>query len=132
MFVERGAIHMRDGPIGSDAATAFEYRYTLQLVLVDFQDDPNELLGAILTWLREWQPDLLQGFPGGGAIPFDVDVIDEKTVDLQLSLELAECVTLGEGGEFEYLAEPTLDLAFDGELAVAPLTKPVVSGESLE
>lgn len=114
MWVDQGAIVSR-----STATPGFAYRYRLNAILIDFAGEPSVVMLAVTNWLRIHQPERLT--PGTDAFSIEVDLIDSKTVDLQLQILLDEnvSVTRREDGGFDiqHLAEP--DPLFDDDL---PLT----------
>ena len=72
---------------------SFEYRYKINLILTDFDGDPNAVMVALLAWVKVNQPDLLDNVdkrPTG--ISFEVDHLNHKTCDLSLILELTESI----------------------------------------
>lgn len=108
---------------GSVAATAkpglsYEYRYRLNLILTDFAQDPDKLMVPLLLWVSQEQPQLLHGMGQGKApFAFEVDILDDGKVDLDIKLELTEVamVTAREGGGYnvEHPPEPVIPAMFD-------------------
>jgi hypothetical protein len=103
MWVDQGGIRSN-----STESLGFAYRYRLNVLLVDFAGEPSIIMLAVTNWLRENQPERI--VPGQEAFTIEVDLIDSKTVDLQLQIQLDEnvLVTCREDGGFdlEHLAEP--------------------------
>lgn len=92
---ERLAMWIEKGRILSPMTESrnFEWDYTLNITVQEFTSHPSILFLTINDWLRVNQPELLQ--PGGKAgYHFEVDVIDDATVDLHVALDLTECVTV--------------------------------------
>jgi len=85
MWIEKGRIR---SPMTE--SRDFEWEYNLYLTTQDFTGHPSVLFLAINDWLRVNQPELLQ--PGSAGYDFEVDVVDDKTVDLHVWLDLTECV----------------------------------------
>lgn len=110
MWVDQGSIVSR-----STGTRAFAYRYRLNLILIDFAGEPSVLMLAVTDWLRVNQPELLT--PGKEACTIEVDLIDSKTVDLQLQVQLDEMVSvtrrLDGGFDIQHLPEP--DPLFDDD-----------------
>ena len=107
MWIDRGAIRARSGP-----ALAFEYRYTLNVVVEGWQQHPSIIVLAINRWLADQQPDLLSG--GRGQAPsytFEADIIDADTIDLAFEISLSEAVRVEpRGGDaFELVHAPEED-----------------------
>lgn len=105
MWVEKGTIRCRQ-----TESRAFAWAYTLTVVITDFTGHPSLVFLAVNDWLRLNQPDLLAASAPGYA--FQADIIDEKTVDLQIDLALTEQVVLvprdGGGLDLQHLTEPPL------------------------
>lgn len=86
MWIEKGRIR---SPMTD--SRGFEWEYTLNIMVQDFTAHPSILFLTINDWLRVNQPELLQ--PGGkSGYQFEVDVIDDATVDLHVWLDLTERV----------------------------------------
>ena len=106
MWVDKGRI------VARAAATnrAFEYRYTLNVVIENWQGEECTVFLAVNEWLTTQQPDLLTQ-SGEGGYNFEADIIDDKTVDISIDLPLTEAVRVQPrvGGGF--------DLAFAAEEA---------------
>ncbi len=111
MFVDQGVLAFRMGPV-SGPGLSYEWRYRLTLVLTDFPaDQPDVVAIAAYQWLAVHQPDILLNHgKANEAIKFETDVIDEKTVDLQLEVMLSEAVQVtpraGGGYDIVYPPEP--------------------------
>lgn len=119
LWVEQGGIVARLGP-----NLAFEWRYQLELAIVDFTLHPNLVILALVQWLRVHQPDLLtpSRTPSFG---FEVDVIDARTCDLAIKLDLTEPVQVvprADGG-FDMITNPEPDPLF---AETEPLSTPAV------
>ena len=130
VWVEGGRIAARAGPAGARASIGFEWRYRLNLVLLDFVGDPNVLIRAVLDWLRIEQPDtLLSHTAGDEAIAFDVDVLDDRKVDIELKLELSEAVDIAADGAMTYRDEPALALPGFEDLDEVALLRSIDFGQ---
>ena len=126
MWVDQGALVSRGtGTLG------FAYRYRLNIILIEYAGEPSVVMLAVINWLSVHQPERLT--PGQEAFSIEVDLIDSKTVDLQLQIQLDENVSVSrrEDGSFnmQHLAEP--DPLFDDDLPLiasdgepAPSTSP--------
>lgn len=123
MWVDKGRIVARRG-----ANRAFEYRYTLSVVITDWTGHPSLIFLAINEWLEGQQPELVTA-GREESYTFEADIIDSQTIDLQIDLNLSEpvIVTDSGGGNFElvHLPEPSPLLA-DMEGLTAP-TVPLTS-----
>ena len=88
MLVKAGGIRSRVTP-----TLAFEYRYTLQLMLLDYAGHPDGVMLPLLIWLRRHQPDLVENSGAlANVVRFDVDFLTAKTVDMAIELDLTESV----------------------------------------
>lgn len=133
IFIDKGRIVTTAAP-----GLAFEYRYRLTLQLLDFAGDEDVLFLAILGWLKannEWS--LLEAYNRGDreGIGFDVDVLDNDKVDIEIGLDLSERVlaTIAEGGGWTitHPEEPPLADLVGGDWAGAPLTSITANGEQI-
>lgn len=132
VFVDKGRIAARAGPAGALKATGFEWRYTLNAILLDFDGDPNVLAAAVLDWIGTFQPELLQNHASGNeAFQFQVDVLDDTKVDIEIAIEINEAVDRASDGTMTYRDEPTLEVNFAGVPAGTALDAITVSGEAL-
>lgn len=74
---------------------SFEYRYTLNLILTDFEGHADTLVVPILLWLRRHQPEMLQN-PDlmRAGFTFEADILTHQTMDLSIKLQLTERVVV--------------------------------------
>lgn len=94
LYVTEGRIAARIG-----GTLGFEYRYTAELVLLNFRGDPAQIFFPLLTWLSVHQADLLLNHQRGvEAIAFTVDVVDQQTVDVEIKLPLTQAVDVAPDG----------------------------------
>lgn len=94
MWVERGSVRAT-----GNAQRGFAWEYQLEVVAENFKREPEGLFFVVVDWLRSHQPDLVQ--PNAPGFPFEVDVLNDTTFDVQMTLPLREIVTataVGEGG----------------------------------
>lgn len=90
MWVEKGKVIARQG-----AQRGFAWEYDLIVLISGFAGDPDVIMFTVCEWLRAQQPDLLAS--GAEGIPFEVDILDADTVDVQITLSLKEAVTATPG-----------------------------------
>lgn len=85
MWIDRGGV-------ASPCTDSFNFTYTyrLNILLLEFTGHQALVSIAILNWLRVQQPDLLH--PGKNAFDFDADFLDNRSVDIQIELQLREGV----------------------------------------
>jgi hypothetical protein len=134
VFIDKGSIASTGAQPTDAVPVAFEYRYRLNLLLLDFADNPDLLFTTILQWAAVNQRQLLDRYVAGDrdTLKFEADILDAGAVDLSIELELSEKVTAsaGPGGlVFSHLAEP--GVAPDDDWPGAPLQTLVVNDEQL-
>lgn len=89
------AIYVRDGKLATTGAgsLSFEYRYTLNLVLLDYASHADAVMVPVLAWLRLHQPEIADNPElRDKAVRFEVEFLNAKTVDLSVELDLTERV----------------------------------------
>lgn len=97
VFIDAGTIAATGG-----RSLSFEYRYTLNLILLDFAGDADDVMIALVEWGRVNQPDLVTNWDQwDSGITFECDVLDNATVDLSIKMKLSEgvAVTTGPDGQ---------------------------------
>lgn len=122
MWIEKGRVRSRL------AAHGFAWEYQLTVLLKEFAGDPAVPFFAVTEWLREQQPERMA--PGGqNGFPFEVDILDDKTFDVQIVLDLDECVAAEPAGAGRWnlspIAQP-VPIDPDGE-PLRPAAGPVLS-----
>lgn len=108
VFIDRGSL------VGTYApGLSFEYRYTLNLILTDYAGLPDAVMVPLLVWLAAHQPELLANPSLREQITFEVDVLANDKVDLDIKLPLTERVgvhaRVGGGYDVEHYPEPELE-----------------------
>ncbi|AMW35704.1 hypothetical protein HEQ62_10270 [Haematospirillum jordaniae] len=83
VFAEKGSVLSRRGPRNH----AFVMNYTAHLIVTDYTGAPEALFFVVLDWLHTVDPDV-----SDEAIRFLVDVIDHKSVDISLTIDLEDIV----------------------------------------
>ncbi|UYY79216.1 phage tail protein [Sphingomonas sp. R1] len=111
LFVDKGRVAARPGSL------AFEYRYTLNLVVQDYAGSIDGLMVPILAWISEAQPDLLQANPQE-PFRFESELLSAEAADVSVWIELSEIVIVQplETGGFttSHPEQAPLADAFDG------------------
>lgn len=133
MWVENGRVRSP-----GTAQRGFAWEYPLTVVAEDFTRPPETLFFIVVDWLRAQQPDLLASNAEGFA--FDVDVIDDRTVDVKITLPLREVVTAtadGQGGwQLQVCDEPPLfpdaEPLRDGSGPVTAIFVPGANGHAVQ
>ncbi|WAC70807.1 phage tail protein [Roseateles sp. SL47] len=131
------AVFIRDGKLVSAGgeSLSFEYRYTLNLVLLDYADHADAIMVPLLAWLQLNQPEIAEN-PDlrEKALRFEVEFLNAATVDLSIEVDLTERVLVrprdgGIGLDVKHLGEPahagatpsgeTWEVFFQGERLAA-------------
>jgi len=100
MWVEKGTVRAT-----GNRQHGFAWEYDLIVVAENYTLAPEQLFFTVVEWLRTQQPDLLAANTPG--FPFEVDVIDAKTVDVRVTLPLREVVTAEQvDGEWRLTVRP--------------------------
>lgn len=121
IWIERGAGRCQGTP-----TDAFGFTFQANVLIVEMSADLAVLAHAIFRWLRVNQPELLT--PGRDGFTFDADILDNKTADVLLQIQLTQNVTVAprEAGGFNlaYLPEPDPlfgdDLGLGGTVPTPP------------
>lgn len=72
---------------------SFEYRYTAKLLLLDFAGTADSVMVPLLLWVREHQCELLDNADlRERGIQFIAELLNSKTVDIEIKLQLTEAV----------------------------------------
>lgn len=90
VFIDSGLLAATAG-----RSLSFEYRYTLNVLLLEFAGDSDLLFVAILEWVREHQNDLVTNpDERERGITYEIDILDNETADVSLKLMLTESVVV--------------------------------------
>ncbi|WP_315708988.1 phage tail protein [Brenneria uluponensis] len=90
IYVQRGNIVSHGG-----VAAAFEFRYTLEVLAMDYPGTLDDLAVPVLLWAREYQPDLLfNPERRKDGIKFDADLLSNSTMDVLISIQVDESVVV--------------------------------------
>lgn len=90
----------------------FEYRATLQIDLLGFPGEPAAFFLPLIVWLKRYEPAALQNHETGErALRFEIDPLDNGSVDISMQLPISEAVdvvplTDGAGHEMTLREEP--------------------------
>ncbi|HEJ7964393.1 TPA: phage tail protein [Serratia marcescens] len=95
------------------ASLSHEYRYTLNLLFLDYTGDLDLIMVPVQAWLRENQPDIMATEEKRRTgITFASDFNNNGSYDFSVSLQLTERVLVKEQGDgalhVEHLPEPPL------------------------
>lgn len=114
VFIDAGHIVAID-----TAMPSFEYRYTLNLILTDFAGDADQVFIALMAWVLLNQSELVENNElRRTAISFEVDQLNQDTVDVSINLPLTEAVTVTRDAagayQAEHAQEPVPEWKFSG------------------
>lgn len=87
IFVDRGRIGARMGNL------SFEYRYSVNLVLMDYAGDQDAVIVPIIAWIAEHQPELLQR-QDSEPFGFESEWLAQDKQDLSITIDLTERVAV--------------------------------------
>ncbi|MDH0866448.1 phage tail protein [Mitsuaria sp. GD03876] len=108
------SVFLKEGKLVAAAGEtlSFEYRYTLNLVLLDYAEHADAVMVPLLAWLRVNQPEIAEN-PDlrEKALRFEVEFLNSKTVDLSIEVDLTERVLVqprksASGFDVKHLGEP--------------------------
>ncbi len=75
------------------ASLSFEYRYTVQLVALDFAGHPDAIVVPLLAWLRINEPEIADNPElRDKAVRFEAEYLNRQAVDLSIEVDLTERV----------------------------------------
>lgn len=106
LFVDKGQIAST-----SRVHASFEYRYTAEVLLVDFSDHLDKVVVACIRWAQINEPDIFQCWRNTGeGISFEAELRNENDVDISLKLPLTERVIVRQqpdgSVDIEHVGEP--------------------------
>lgn len=94
LYINKGRIVSRYG-----TSLSFEYRYQLEIIITDFAQSTDVLIVPLLVWIQTNQPSLLLDEKAQqNVIAFEAEILDNETVDLQLTLDLTEMIIVAAAG----------------------------------
>lgn len=86
LFIDRGRLQCRRG-----AGLSFRYAYTLNLVVQEFAGDVDLLMLAVLAWVANNEPELLDRTPHE-PFAYESEILDGTSADVSITIELTEAV----------------------------------------
>jgi hypothetical protein len=107
VFIDQGLVVATGEP-----SLSFEYRYVLNLVLLDFAGEPDAIMIALVAWVKEHELDLVQDPTARETgMTFEVDQLDHETCDLSIKVRLSESVVVTQNPDgsrtVEHAPEPS-------------------------
>ncbi len=95
---------------------SFAYRYTVTILIMDYEGEVDALMVPLLAWVKVYQPELVANpDKRQTGVKFEVDFNNNKTADISIEMELTESriVTKDENGVLNIRAgkevQPTPD-----------------------
>ncbi|KAF1021894.1 MAG: hypothetical protein GAK30_01583 [Paracidovorax wautersii] len=135
IFVEHGGITSTGTP-----SLSFEYRYTVIIGLVDFNDSPDVAIVPLVAWIKTNQPDLFTNpATADKAFRFEAEILNHQTANIEIQIDLSESIrvtgqTIDGVNRLQtyHVGEPTLALPghvaemvdLDAEWHVTPISEP--------
>lgn len=109
MIIDKGSIRASAVP-----GLSFEYRYSLQLLLLDFAGHPDQVMVPLIAWAFVHQNELFANpDKARDGISFNAELLDSGRVDLEITLALTERVRVArrvDGGfDVTHLPEPPVE-----------------------
>lgn len=109
IYIEGGSLRCT-----AAASLSFEYSYTLNVTILDYGEHADTLMVPVLAWVARNQPELLANPDRQrDGITFEADLLNRKSMDIAVRLQLTERVVVKalEGGGYEatHVPEPPLD-----------------------
>lgn len=89
-FVEDGVIEWSRGE-----SLSHGYRYTAQIVMLEFTRDVDHVIVPLLAWMQRYQPNV----DPDDAVKFEAEILDEGVVDLVIRVKLDERVVVKRDAE---------------------------------
>lgn len=89
------AVYLRKGRMVSTGqrAAAFEYHYTLEVLVMDYPESLDTISVPVLAWARLYQPDLLfNPDRQQNGITFEADILSNSTMDVLIQIQADEAV----------------------------------------
>lgn len=87
VWVEKGSIETQ-----ATGEPSFMYRYTIQVLAVDFPGQVDDLMLPIMAWVWHYQPDLLLNPDNNRKVEFDADIISDDMADVMFKVPVWERV----------------------------------------
>jgi hypothetical protein len=87
---------------------SFEYRYTLNVVVTEFAQDPDIVMATLLEWIHIEQQELSASPQQRDAITFKMDALADEKMELSIKIPLSERVVVrrNDDGTFEVTNPP--------------------------
>lgn len=93
------------------SSLSYEYRYTLNVIVMDYPHHADQIIVPMLAYLRTRQPELFENRDlAQNLIRFDAEILNQSVIDLSLQVDLTERVIVNPDG--------------DGKLTVAHAAEP--------
>lgn len=121
VFIDAGSLQTR-----LQASLHFSYYYTLNIIITDFAEHPDNVLVPMLAWLKTNQTDLKDN-----DIKFRADILDNNKVDLSITLPLDERVLVQQNEDGNYTTEHLGEPMLEHNLPTPALFKALYGNESL-
>jgi len=110
VFVDAGSLVSTFAP-----GPAFQYSYTLNLVITDMAEDPDRLMFHLTEWIRAEQPELMANAARREEVRFEVDVLANDKFDVSIKLPATERVIVARDadGQLQFTNPPEPQIPAD-------------------
>jgi len=99
-----------------EASVSFEYHYTVQIIVLDYEGHADAIMLPILVWMRTHQPDYFDSIKQReNAFRFEAEYNNAKTIDLSIELDLTEAVRVQPTDTQDPTEHGRYDIAHQGE-----------------
>lgn len=90
VFIDQGSIAAT-----GTRSSSFEYRYVLNVLLLDYAGDADDIFIALIDWVRQHQVNLVSNDDERtSGITFEIDMLGNATVDVSIKLQLTESIVV--------------------------------------
>ncbi|WP_250466118.1 MULTISPECIES: phage tail protein [unclassified Caballeronia] len=96
VFIDQGSIAATGAK-----SSSFEYRYVLNILVLDYAGEADDIFIAVVDWVRTHQSDLVTNWgQRDSGITYEIDILGNSTADVSIKLQLTESVVVTvENGE---------------------------------
>ncbi|MDR5776516.1 phage tail protein [Caballeronia sp. LZ002] len=90
LFIDQGSIAATGAK-----SSSFEYRYVLNVLVLDYAGQADDIFIAVIDWVRAHQPDLVTNWDQReSGIAYEIDILGNSTADVSIKLQLTESVVV--------------------------------------
>ncbi|MDR5776528.1 MULTISPECIES: phage tail protein [unclassified Caballeronia] len=90
VFIDQGSIAATGAK-----SSSFEYRYVLNVLVLDYAGEADDIFIAVVDWVRAHQSDLVTNWDQrDSGITYEIDILGNNTADVSVKLQLTESVVV--------------------------------------